>query len=65
MTNSPDTITMDEAMQNCPECGTRILADGACPNVADCSEAQDTASRVKPGTAMSAPMAFTIAGNVD
>lgn len=59
------TITLETAMQNCPECGAHVSPDGACPNISDCGEAQDTASRVKPGSAMSAPMAFTISGNVD
>lgn len=65
MTNHAHEITTETAMQNCPECGASVTDDGTCPNVSECGEAQDTASRVAPGSAMSAPMAFTIAGNVD
>lgn len=60
-----ETVTMETAMQNCPECGHEITTDGTCTNVSECGEAQDTAARVPAGSAMSAPMAFTIAGNVD
>lgn len=65
MTNIHEEITQDNAMQNCPECGDKLTADGTCLNVSECGEAQDTASRTASGSAMSAPMAFTISGNVD
>lgn len=58
-------ITLDNAMQNCPECGHKLTGNDGCVNVSECAEAQDTAAHVAAGSAMSAPMAFTIAGNVD